>query len=481
MKVSLTVDAENKIAEVNPWIYGGFVEHLGRNVYGGVYAPEDPTADEDGFRKDVLELVHDLDIPVTRYPGGCFSSSWFWEDGVGKDRPVRLDTHWKQLEPNTFGLSEFMKWAKKAKTEPLLTFNVSMRPAVDSARMVEYCNFPKGTTLSDMRRANGDEEPYGVKLFCLGNEQYGIWEYGHAPAEVYGVRAREVVKQVRNLQPDAKFILCGDADSMEWNEKVLDVCYDYVDMLSIHFGIWTGEENDNTYFDRLNTCRRYIEDSINVCEKIRKKHNSEKRLTLAVDEWILWNSVKDPVPGEEWTCGMHLLEQDYFLRDVLMVGGLYSLFHNTADKVSLVCEAQTVNVIAPIRTAPNGVIWKQGIYYPIRYASRYGRGTALKIEGAPARLHVSAVDRREQNEIALYLTNTTFEEIKLDCDLVRFGGEEWSVAEAVMLTSTDEKSCNTAEKTVLAPEELKNVSTAGNTLNATLSPRSWNFVLLRKK
>ena len=321
-----------------------------------------------------------------------------------------------------------------------------------------------------MRRANGDEDPYGVKLFCLGNEQYGSWEYGHAPAEVYGIRAREVVKQVRNQQPDAKFILCGDADSMEWNEKVLDICYDYVDMLSIHFGIWTGEENDDTYFDRLNTCHRYIEDSVNVCEKIRKKHNSEKHLTLSVDEWILWDSVKAPVPGEEWTCGMHLLEQDYVLRDVLMVGGLYSLFHNTADKVSLVCEAQTVNVIAPIRTAPNGVSWKQGIYYPIRYASHYGRGTALKAEGAPARLLVSAVDRKEQNEVALYLTNTTFEEIKLDCGLIHFNGEEWSVTEAVMLTSTDEKSCNTADKTVLAPEELKNVSTAGNTLNATLSP-----------
>ena len=480
MKITLNINSDKKISEVNPYIYGGFVEHLGRNVYGGVYSPEDPTADEDGFRKDVLELVHDLDVPITRYPGGCFSSSWMWEDGVGKDRPVRLDSYWKQLEPNSFGLSEFMKWTKKAKTEPLLTFNVSMRTALDAARMVEYCNFPKGTTLSDQRRANGDEEPYGIQIYCLGNEQYGIWEYGHAPAEDYGVRAREVVKQVRNLQPDAKFILCGDADSMEWNEKALDVCYDYVDMLSIHFGLWTGEKNDDTYIDRLKTCREYIEDSIKVCEKIRKKHNSEKRLTLAVDEWILWDGTKAPVPGEEWTCGMHLLEQDYFLRDVLLVGGLYSLFHNTADKVSLVCEAQTVNVIAPIRTAPNGVIWKQGIYYPIRYASRYGRGTALKVEGAPERIYTSAVHNTEKNEVALYLTNSSFEEIDTECFLNNFGAE-WEIAEAVMLTSSDETACNTADKTVLAPEALTSASVKGDLLTAKLASRSWNFVLLRKK
>lgn len=476
MKVQLNIDLAAAIGEVSGNFYGGFVEHLGRNVYGGVYDPADPTADEDGFRTDVLEAVRDLDMPVTRYPGGCFSSSWCWEDGVGKYRPVRLDPYWKQKDPNTFGIDEFMKWARKAGTEPLLTINVGLRSAIDAERLVEYCNHPSGTTLSDARRANGAEEPYHIRLFCLGNEQYGRWEYGHAPADVYAQKARECVKIVRDLCPDAKFILSGSGEDMGWNREALAICYDYVDYLSLHLGFYTPEE-DADFFGKLRRYARFFEDAARLCEELRLAKKSEKRIKLAIDEWFDFDGDATPLPGEKWTVGMHLLEQNYNLRDVLVTGGALSMFHNHADIIDMACIAQSVNVLAPIRTEKNGVLWKQGTYYPFFYASRYGRGAALRIQGAPDTLFASAVFNGGKKTLALFLTNEASGPCELSAALAGFSVS--GVEKAVTIVSADESAWNTPEASPLAPAPLEGVKTAaGGTLQLTLPARSWNCVVL---
>ena len=179
-KVNMIVDRAYQTAPVDERIFGSFIEHLGRAVYGGIYQPEHSQADEDGFRKDVIELVKELGVPVIRYPGGNFVSNFFWEDSVGplSSRQPRLDLAWKTLEPNTFGLGEFAKWTKKTGSQMMMAVNLGTRGVADACNLLEYCNHPGGTKYSNLRRSYGIEDPYGIKLWCLGNEMDGEWQIG---------------------------------------------------------------------------------------------------------------------------------------------------------------------------------------------------------------------------------------------------------------------------------------------------------------
>lgn len=171
MKAHVNVDVSNTISKIDNRIYGSFIEQLGRAVYTGIYQPAHPEADEEGFRKDVIRAVKSLHVPLIRYPGGNFLSQYKWEDGIGpKDqRPTRLDIAWRELETNQFGLHEFMHWSKKVGSVPNMAVNLGTRGIQEAADLVEYCNFPSGTKLSDLRVKNGDPKPFAIKTWCLGN------------------------------------------------------------------------------------------------------------------------------------------------------------------------------------------------------------------------------------------------------------------------------------------------------------------------
>ena len=187
-KAKMVLDKEFQIAPIDKRIYGSFIEHLGRAVYEGIYQPGHPSADEDGFRKDVMELVKELDVPIIRYPGGNFVSNFFWEDSVGpvEERPHRLELAWRSLEKNEIGLNEFSKWAKKVNSDVMMAVNLGTRGIADACNLLEYCNFKGGTYYSDLRKAHGYEQPHDIKLWCLGNEMDGPWQMGHKTAAEYG-------------------------------------------------------------------------------------------------------------------------------------------------------------------------------------------------------------------------------------------------------------------------------------------------------
>ena len=174
-KAKLILDKDYQVSPIDKRIYGSFIEHLGRAVYTGIYEPGHPTADENGFRRDVIALVRRLDVPVVRYPGGNFVSGFQWEDSIGPaaDRPRRLDLAWKTTESNAVGLHEFAAWAKAAGTEVMYAVNLGTRGPADARNVVEYANHPGGTAWSDLRRKNGAEQPFDIKLWCLGNEMDG--------------------------------------------------------------------------------------------------------------------------------------------------------------------------------------------------------------------------------------------------------------------------------------------------------------------
>ncbi|MHC4715060.1 MAG: alpha-N-arabinofuranosidase, partial [Planctomycetota bacterium] len=212
-KARFTLHREFAVGKVDPRLFGSFVEHLGRCVYGGIYEPGHPTADEDGFRRDVLELVRELGVTLVRYPGGNFVSGYRWEDGVGPrgKRPRRLDLAWKVTETNQFGTNEFCAWARKAGVEVDMAVNLGTR-GIDAARsLVEYCNHPSGSYWSDLRVSHGIREPHGIRLWCLGNEMDGAWQIGHKTAEEYGRLACETAKAMKWVDPTIELVACGSS------------------------------------------------------------------------------------------------------------------------------------------------------------------------------------------------------------------------------------------------------------------------------
>lgn len=237
----LAVDAAAVRAEIDDRLFGSFIEHLGRAVYGGIYEPDHPGADVDGFRTDVLELVRELHVPIVRYPGGNYVSAFNWEDGIGpgESRPRRLDLAWRSVEPNWVGVDEFARWARKVDAEVMMAINLGTRGIEEARNLVEYCNHPGGSYWSDLRKSNGVKDPHGFNVWCLGNERDGPWQVGHKTADEYGRVASEVGKAVKLFDPSLELVVCGSSYGNmptfpQWDATVLEHTYDTADYISLH-------------------------------------------------------------------------------------------------------------------------------------------------------------------------------------------------------------------------------------------------------
>jgi len=262
----ITIDPEYRIGAIDPRLYGSFVEHLGRCVYGGIYEPGHPTADANGFRRDVLELVRGLNVPITRYPGGNFVSGYNWEDGIGPkaQRPVRLDLAWRTTETNQFGLDDFVTWCQAANTAPLMAINLGTRGPEQARDIVEYCNHPGGSLWSDRRVANGYRAPHRIKTWCLGNEMDGPWQIGAKTADEYGRVACESAKLMKWVDPTIELVACGSSGRgmttfPQWDMTVLDHTYPHVEYISLHTYCSNREDN----------LPRFLADSLMMDDQIR--------------------------------------------------------------------------------------------------------------------------------------------------------------------------------------------------------------------
>lgn len=387
-KATLTVDRKARISAVDPRLYGSFIEHLGRAVYGGVYQPDHPSADSDGFRNDALELVRELNVPVIRYPGGNFVSGYNWEDGIGapENRPVRLDLAWSAVENNRVGLQEFAKWTEKAGSELMYAVNLGSG-GIDAARnVVEYANHPGGTYYSDLRRKHGRKEPYGIKLWCLGNEMDGSWQIGAKTATEYGRLAAECAKVMKWVDNGIELVACGSSfNGMPtfgtWETEVLEHTYEHVDYLSLHSYYNNRDDDTPSFLARSLEMDDFIKTVAAICDAVKGRKKSRKSINLSFDEWNVWYHSNDSdraIP--KWETAPPRLEDIYNFEDALLVGGLLITLINNADRVKIACIAQLINVIAPIMTEPKGGAWRQTIYYPFLHASKFGRGEALRVD-----------------------------------------------------------------------------------------------------
>ena len=370
-------------------LLGSFLEHLGRAVYTGVYEPGSRLADEEGFRKDVIAEIKELGVPIIRYPGGNFVSGYNWLDGVGPrdKRPRVLEKAWNSIETNQFGINEFVTWCRAVGAEPLLGLNFGTGTAEMAAALVEYCNQEKGTKWSDLRRQHGFEKPHHVKHWCLGNEMDGPWQIGHLPAREYGLKARDAALQMRAVDPSIQLVACGSSGPamptyLEWDRQTLEECYDQVDALSLHCYYGNDKSDsrtggDSRKFVAMNIAMdKQIEEIAAVCDYVRGRKRSAKKLWLSFDEWNVWYRARSGDGGRQEA--PHLLEEIYNLEDALLVGGLLNSLLRHADRVHVACLAQLVNVIAPIMTDANG-LFRQTIYYPYAWALQCARGDVLNL------------------------------------------------------------------------------------------------------
>jgi alpha-L-arabinofuranosidase len=498
MKARIVVDRDFSVGEIDPRIYGAFLEHMGRAVYGGVYEPGHPSADKDGFRGDVLDLVRALDLPLVRYPGGNFVSGYDWENGVGprESRPVRLDLAWRSRDTNAFGTDEFARWCALVGTEPMLAVNLGTR-GIDAARsLLEYCNHPGGTHWSDLRARNGRKEPHGVRLWCLGNEMDGPWQIGHKTALEYGRLANETAKAMRQVDGKIELVACGSSSSFmpthpEWEATVLDQCYDAVDHVSAHMYFDNNEGDFLNFMAKPLVMDRYIATVASVADTVKAKKRSRKSVHVAFDEWNVWyhdrRADMERVKTWDWPVAPPLLEEAFTFEDALVVASILNTFIRRADRVKIACIAQLVNVIAPIRTRSGGPAWRQTIYHPLQLASLHGRGEALQVAvdvpayDAPAAagvpyLDVSAVMNSDGETLTFFMVNRDPEEA-MAIEIAMTGFAAKAVAGHVTLAHPDLRASNTeAKPDAVALRKGRGIALRNGALRGRLPPRSYHML-----
>ena len=459
-KAKMILDKDFAIGKIDPRMYGSFIEHLGRAVYGGIYEPGHPTADRNGFRQDVIEKVRELGIPVVRYPGGNFVSGFNWEDSVGPrdQRPKRLDLAWGTTENKS------------------------------------------GSYWSDLRIKNGAKNPFNIRLWCLGNEMDGPWQMGQKTAYEYGRAANEAAKMMKWVDPSIEVVACGSSGHEmptfgAWEYEVLDQCYSNVDYVSLHryYGNPTGDTPG--FLARSMDLDDFIKEVVAICDCVAGKKHAKKKLNLSFDEWNVWyhsnQQDQEILKADKWGRALPLLEDIYNFEDALLAGAILITFLKNADRVKVACLAQLVNVIAPIMTRNGGGVWAQTIFWPMMHASKYGRGTALRpvitspVYDCRDYEKVPLVDAAsvlgDDGSLTIFAVNRDLRDaIPLECDLRAFG--KMKIAEHIVLHHDDVKAVNTEEHPdEVAPKKGRGGKAEDGKATVRLPALSWNVIRLVKE
>lgn len=488
------------ISTIDPRLYGSFVEHLGRAVYSGIYEPDHPTADKNGMRQDVIDLVREADVPIVRYPGGNFVSVYNWEDGIGPrdERPVRLDLAWHSAESNHVGIHEFADWAEAANTRMMLAVNLGSRGLESARAFLEYVNHPGGSYWSDLRRKNGREEPWNVRMWCLGNEMDGSWQIGQKTAEEYGRIAFETAKAMRAFDSSLELVVCGSSSPImptypAWEAKVLDHTYDVIDYISLHMYFENHAGNTADYLAQNARLDNYIATVAGVIAYTKAKKRSRKNVYISFDEWNVWYHSRAAdrsvvIDKTGWPHAPTLLEDIYNFEDVLQVGCILNTFIRRSDVVKIGCLAQLVNVIAPIMTVPGGPAWRQTTFFPYAYASRYGRGRALNLSlDCPgystgfaenvSYLDVSAVETEADGALTLFIVNRHQTEA-VDLELALEGFSARTVIMDKVMEGHDLRAVNGPGAETIVPKDGSGASVTGGRFAASIAPLSYRMIRL---
>lgn len=498
-KAHLVYDRDYSIADIDPRLYGSFVEHLGRCCYSGIYEPEHPEADALGFREDVKKLVREAGITGLRYPGGNFVSDYDWKDGIGPRnvRPKKKDLAWGVVETNEVGTDEFMQFAKDCGTEVYMAVNLGTGTPMEAGEEVEYCNGRTGTKWADERAANGHPDPYGIRTWCLGNEMDGFWQICARTPEEYARLCRETAKIVKWEDPKAEVIACGSCTNEVGHEPfgvfdrtVLEECYDQIDYLSIHRYVNyhpelkmaypnLADEQDVPYLFR--DIQNYIDAINGAIHLVKEEKHSNKTLKLSFDEWgVVTKTGAVPGAGEQ-TFGY----ASFNTIDAVLFGGILCTILNNADSIRIACQSLLVNEGGMISTDPKGRAIRQTTFYPFRDAAHFGKGISLRPGGVlPEKMThhygmqktiqtACAYDPKEHT-VTIFAANSDGEEpCSLDLSLRGFGPLHG--VEKITLHSDDPYLGNSFEdENRVTPVSAPLEDPKDGEMSAVLAPYSWN-------
>ncbi len=467
--ITLHIHPKFAIGAIDRRLFGGFLEHLGRAVYEGVFDPASPNSDTSGFRIDVLDALKRLELSCIRYPGGNFVSGYHWKDGVGPKeyRKPKLELAWRSLELNTFGTDEFISLCRKMSWMPMLTVNLGTGTPEEAKDWVEYCNATAGPN-ADMRKQNGHTEPYHVPLWFLGNEMDAPWQLGHLPAELYAVKAEQAARMMKVVDPTIELVIAGSClpsmpTYMKWDQTILEYAGEVVDYIGFHNYVENPKTGLGDYLSFSTALDRQIYDMESVCRMVQSKLHRPSPIKLCLDEWNVWyrNHIKDG----QWKTSQHLLEEEYDFEDALVVAAFLVSFLRHADILKIANIAQIVNVIAPIMTKNDGM-YCQTIFWPFEMISSLARGKSLRDIYIGPTYHsrhgeVDVIDRvvvLDGSKLSIIIINKD----EIDSVQVRINVSEMKVSEileARILASSNTKDKNTfSQPNAVSPSRFENYS-----------------------
>ena len=485
LKAKIKIDIERKGGMIDSLIYGNFTEHLGRCIYGGIYEPSSPQANEDGFRKDVIDAVNNLGVSVIRYPGGNFVSGYHFEDGIGPkaNRPKRKDLAWGATETNEVGTDEFMKFISKTKAEPYFCVNLGTGTIEEARNWVEYCNAPQGLYYSDLRAKNGHPQPYHIKFWGLGNELDGPWQMGHKNAEDYSKFALEAAKLMKWSDPDIKLIASGSsnygADWIEWNRTVLTELRNHIDYISVHRYVGNPDSNHLRFMNASQFTENIIKITEGLIKEVKTRYRISRPIYIAFDEYNVWYRA----------FGSKQLEEHYNLQDALVVAEFLNSFVRNAHIVKMANMAQLVNVIAPMMIT-DGKLWTQTIYYPLQLFAKNCYGQSLDVlvdgdsydlgdtKGIPY-LDVSASYNQPTGELIVNVVNRSPDKTVETSIQNQYGnwGDKAQVSEVNSGSIYDENNAKDQKVKVVS----KQVSVRGNELTYSFPAHSFTQIIIPVK
>ncbi len=490
----LVINTNKTNGTIAPEVYGHFSEHLGRCIYEGIYVGEkSEVPNKNGMRTDVVEALKEIEVPVLRWPGGCFADEYHWKDGIGpkETRKKMVNTHWGGVtEDNSFGTHEFMELCEQIGCKTYVNGNLGSGTVQEMSEWVEYMTFQGVSPMADLRAKNGHKEPWKVDYFGVGNENWGCG--GNMTPEHYANEYRRYQTYVRNYDGNAPIqkVCCGsNVDDYHWAETVMKTCFDhapenahgFMDMISLHYyvvpGVWEhkGSATQFTKEEWYTTLRKalFMDNLIQGHSAIMDQYDPEKKVGMSVDEWGIWFDVEPGTnPG--------FLYQQNTVRDALVAGITLNIFNKHCDRVKMACLAQMVNVLQSVLLTEGDKMVKTPTYH-VFHMYRHHQGAELLESSLSGVKEVGTGEDMvpeitesvsvKDGVITITLNNLSEEETThLDIDLA--GKGEVSVVEAYVLTGKRD-AFNTFENPDTVKEEAFTAyQVAGNKVAVELPPCS---------
>lgn len=456
--LKMTINTYSKKGRISPLLYGSFAEHLGRCIYDGIYLKNNPDVpNTDGIRNDIIEALKAIKLPVLRWPGGCFADEYHWRDGIGdkSKRKKMINTHWGGLvEDNSFGTHEFLQLCELIGCEPYIAGNLGSGTVQEMSEWIEYINSSEPSSVVQERIANGRKEPWNLKYFGVGNENWACG--GNMRPQYYADLYRRYAVYCRNYGPNRLYkIACGpNSDDYDWTDKIMESITKDCSAISLHHYSWmtsqrATELSKDNYIKVIAKSRK-MDELIERHGNIMAKYDPEHKLKLVVDEWGTWYKT------EEGT-NPRFLHQQSTMTDAIVAAGTLDIFNSWCNIVSMANIAQTVNVLQAVILTSGKQLIKTPTYHVFDIYKEHQNNMLLESYCENKRLdsdeQVNAISHsasiKEDGAVFITLSNASLDkEYEMDIELF---GNHYENAEANILASDNYLSHNSYEE----PEKIK--------------------------